>query len=64
MQAFKQAESIKKPDPLLVLKDVYAEDIPILREQRESLEKHLKAFGDKYSLDQYEPIGSQAAINE
>ena len=58
MQAFKQAESVRKPDPLLVLEDVYAEDIPILKEQRENLKAHLSAFGDKYNLEEYEPIGS------
>jgi len=58
MQSFKKAESHKKPDPLEVFSDVYATETKSLREEKEKLKLHLKNYGDKYNLKDYEPIGS------
>ena len=58
MQSFRKAESFKKPDPLETLGDVYAEKTKSLKEETEKLRNHLKNYGDKYNLDQFEPIGS------
>ena len=58
MQAFRKAESSKKPDPLEVLSDVYSEMTPSLKEEKEKLILHLKTYGDKYNLNDYEAVGS------
>ncbi|XP_075258858.1 2-oxoisovalerate dehydrogenase subunit alpha, mitochondrial-like isoform X2 [Convolutriloba macropyga] len=58
MQAFRKAEAFKKPDPLEVLSDVYSEMTPALKEEKEKLRQHLKTYGDKYNLKDYEAVGS------
>ncbi len=60
MQSFKRAESYKKPDPLMVLDDVYAELTPALKEQKSKLTQHLQTYAEKYNLAHFEPVGSSS----
>ncbi|KAJ7303951.1 hypothetical protein JRQ81_011466 [Phrynocephalus forsythii] len=54
MEAFEEAERKLKPQPQLLFSDVYTETPWHIRKQQESLERHLKQYGEHYPLDLYE----------
>ena len=37
---------------------IYSNETQYLKEEKEKLKHHLKNYGDKYNLKEYEPIGS------
>nr|XP_033810856.1 2-oxoisovalerate dehydrogenase subunit alpha, mitochondrial [Geotrypetes seraphini] len=54
MEAFEQAERKLKPHPDNMFSDVYMEMPAHIMQQRESLWRHLKIYGEHYPLDHYE----------
>ncbi|KAL8219782.1 UNVERIFIED_CONTAM: hypothetical protein K2H54_033584 [Gekko kuhli] len=54
MEAFEEAERKLKPKPQLLFSDVYYEMPWHIQKQQESLERHLKQYGEHYPLGQYE----------
>ena len=54
MAAFHVAESALKPSPYLVFDDVYDAHSTQIAEQRESLEDHLRNYGEHYNLGDYD----------
>ncbi|KAH0631508.1 hypothetical protein JD844_005855 [Phrynosoma platyrhinos] len=54
MEAFEEAERKLKPKPQLLFSDVYSDMPWHIQKQQESLERHLKQYGEHYPLDHYE----------
>nr|XP_056701717.1 2-oxoisovalerate dehydrogenase subunit alpha, mitochondrial [Euleptes europaea] len=54
MEAFEEAERKLKPQPQLLFSDVYCETPWHIQKQQESLEHHLKQYGEHYPLGQFE----------
>ncbi|XP_043918699.1 2-oxoisovalerate dehydrogenase subunit alpha, mitochondrial [Protopterus annectens] len=54
MEAFEQAERKLKPNPDYIFSDVYMEMPPHIKKQQESLQRHLKIYGEHYPLDHFE----------
>ncbi|XP_061453995.1 2-oxoisovalerate dehydrogenase subunit alpha, mitochondrial isoform X2 [Rhineura floridana] len=54
MEAFEEAERKLKPSPQFLFSDVYCEMPWHLQKQQESLERHLKQYGEHYPLAHYE----------
>ncbi|XP_077192690.1 2-oxoisovalerate dehydrogenase subunit alpha, mitochondrial isoform X1 [Paroedura picta] len=54
MEAFEEAERKLKPKPQLLFSDVYCEIPWHIQKQQESLERHLKQYGEHYPLGQFE----------
>jgi len=59
MEAFKLAESRKKPSPDLLFTDVY-DQLPLhLKKQQQEMSAHVKAYQEHYPLDKHESFWLQ-----
>lgn len=56
MEVFEEAERKLKPNPQLLFSDVYCEMPWHIQKQQESLEQHLKQYGEHYPLGQYDKL--------
>ncbi|KAJ6663535.1 hypothetical protein lerEdw1_009614 [Lerista edwardsae] len=54
MEAFEEAERKLKPSPQLLFSDVYCETPWHIQKQQDSLERHLKQYGEHYPLGQFD----------
>ena len=56
LEAFARAEKKKKPTPVEMFRDVYAE-LPLhLQRQTESMKSHVQRNSEHYSLNNFEPM--------
>ena len=56
LEAFARAEKKKKPTPVEMFHDVYAE-LPVhLKQQIESMKSHVQNNKEHYALDSFEPM--------
>ncbi|XP_041980348.1 2-oxoisovalerate dehydrogenase subunit alpha, mitochondrial isoform X2 [Aricia agestis] len=54
MRTMQNAEKKKKPHWKEMLEDVYYDMPPHIQKQMKQMEEHLKKYGDKYPMDQYQ----------
>jgi len=56
LEAFARAEKKKKPSPVEMFKDVYAE-LPVhLQKQMNEMKEHVKQYKEHYPVDNFEPM--------